>query len=71
MQSDKVRIASLVGEHNMHRAPTSIRCPPTAPFTWNPAAAGLAGRAFTADTINFTGYVTDVSQPDGTYCQPH
>ena len=25
------------------------------------------GRAFTADTISFTGYLTDVSQPDGTH----
>ena len=30
-----------------------------APFTWNPAAIGLAGAAFTADTISFTGYVRD------------
>jgi hypothetical protein len=39
------------------------------PFTWNPAAAGLAGpeSAFTADTIDITGYVRDVSQPDGTH----
>jgi len=29
------------------------------PFTWNPAAAGLAGSAFTADTIYVTGYVRD------------
>ena len=33
-----------------------------APFTWNPAAAGLGGSAFTADTINIEGYVRD----DGT-----
>jgi hypothetical protein len=32
------------------------------PFTWDPAAVGLAGSAFTADTINHTGYVRD----DGT-----
>jgi len=30
-----------------------------AAFTWNPAAVGLAGSAFTADTISFTGYVRD------------
>ena len=30
-----------------------------APFTWDPAAAGLAGSAFTADTIYVTGYVRD------------
>jgi len=33
--------------------------PSPAPFTWDPAAAGLTGSAFTADTINFTGYVRD------------
>ena len=36
--------------------------PGVLPFTWNPAAVGLAGSAFTADTINATGYVRD----DGT-----
>jgi hypothetical protein len=39
------------------------------PFTWNPAGASpaLGGSAFTADTINITGYVRDVTQPDGTH----
>ena len=37
--------------------------PSIARFTWDPEAAGLTGRAFTADTINITGYLTDVSQP--------
>ena len=41
--------------------------PSIARFTWDPEAAGLTGRAFTADTISFTGYLTDVSQPDGTH----
>ena len=36
--------------------------PSPAPFTWDPAAAGLTGSAFTADTIYVTGYVRD----DGT-----
>jgi hypothetical protein len=29
--------------------------------------AGIGGSAFTADTINETGYVRDVTQPDGTH----
>jgi hypothetical protein len=33
-------------------------------FHWNPKAAGLDGKAFTADTI---GNLTDVPQPDGTH----
>jgi hypothetical protein len=39
------------------------------PFTWNPAGASpaLGGTAFTADTINTTGYLRDVTQPDGTH----
>src|SRR4051812_4905281 len=41
--------------------------PSIARFTWDPQAAGLTGSAFTADTINLTGYLTDVSQPDGTH----
>jgi hypothetical protein len=33
--------------------------PSPVPFTWDPAAVGLAGSAFTADTINQTEYVRD------------
>ena len=36
-------------------------------FHWNPAAAGLTGQPFTADTIDFVGNLTDVPQPDGTH----
>lgn len=36
-------------------------------FHWNPAAAGLTGQSFTADTIDFVGNLTDVPQPDGTH----
>ena len=36
-------------------------------FHWNPAAAGLTGLPFTADTIDFVGNLTDVPQPDGTH----
>jgi hypothetical protein len=46
-------------------APAAHAVPTPAPFTWNPASAGLGGSAFTADTISMTGYVRDVSQPDG------
>jgi hypothetical protein len=49
-----VAVAALAGA-----APASAN---PLPFTWNPAAAGLAGSAFTADTIYVTGYVRD----DGT-----
>jgi hypothetical protein len=35
-------------------------------FHWNPAAAGLTGSAFTADTIDTLGNLTSVPQPDGT-----
>src|SRR6516162_4505997 len=55
-----VWIASLVAAATLTGAAHAVPTP--APFTWNPAAAGLAGSAFTADTINFTGYVRD----DGT-----
>jgi hypothetical protein len=41
--------------------------PSIAQFTWDPEAAGLTGRAFTADTMSFTGYLTDVAQTDGTH----
>ena len=41
--------------------------PSIARFTWDPEAVGLTGRAFTADTISFTGYLTDVAQADGTH----
>jgi hypothetical protein len=39
------------------------------PFTWNPdgASPALGGSTFTADTISITGYVRDVTQPDGTH----
>jgi hypothetical protein len=37
------------------------------PFHWNPAAAGLDGKSFTADTIDFIGNLTDVPQSDGTH----
>ena len=53
-------------EHNMHKGGFP-HDPSIARFTWDPEAAGLTGRAFTADTISFTGYLTDVSQPDGTH----
>jgi hypothetical protein len=36
-------------------------------FHWDPAAAGLTGKSFTADTINFVGNLTDVPQSDGTH----
>jgi hypothetical protein len=36
-------------------------------FHWDPAAAGLTGRSFTADTIDFVGNLTDVPQADGTH----
>jgi hypothetical protein len=37
------------------------------PFHWNPKAAGLDGKAFTADTIYTIGDLTDVPQADGTH----
>jgi hypothetical protein len=39
------------------------------PFTWDPGGAptSLGGSALTADTIDITGYVRDVAQPDGTH----
>jgi hypothetical protein len=59
-RKELVWIASLVAAATLtsaaHAAPTP------APFTWNPASAGLTGSAFTADTIDITGYVRD----DGT-----
>ena len=55
-----VWIASLVAAATLTGAAHAVPTP--APFTWNPAAAGLAGSAFTADTIYVTGYVRD----DGT-----
>jgi hypothetical protein len=36
-------------------------------FHWNPKAAGLDGKAFTADTIDVIGNLTDVPQSDGTH----
>jgi len=36
-------------------------------FHWNPKAAGLDGKAFTADTIDVVGNLTDVPQSDGTH----
>jgi hypothetical protein len=36
-------------------------------FHWNPAAAGLDGKSFTADTMDLIGNLTDVPQPDGTH----
>jgi hypothetical protein len=60
-----VWIASLV----VVAAPTGAAnaVPTPAPFTWNPAAAGLTGSAFTADTIHESGHLLDVTQPDGTH----
>jgi hypothetical protein len=54
------------GEHDMHRG-GHPHDPSIARFTWDPEAAGLIGRAFTADTINFVGNLTDVPQSDGTH----
>jgi len=36
------------------------------PFHWNPAAAGLDGKSFTADTIDVLNNLTSIPQPDGT-----
>ena len=55
-----VWIASLVAAATLTGVAHAVPTP--APFTWNPAAAGLGGSAFTADTIYATGYVRD----DGT-----
>ena len=55
-----VWIASLVAAATLTGVAHAVPTP--APFTWNPAAAGLAGSAFTADTIYVTGYIRD----DGT-----
>jgi hypothetical protein len=49
--------ASLVAAATLAAAANAVPTP--APFTWNPAAAGLTGSAFTADTIYVTGYVRD------------
>jgi hypothetical protein len=52
-------------EHTMPKGNSSTGNPST--FHWNPAAAGLSGQSFTADTIDFVGNLTDVPQPDGTH----
>ena len=52
----------LVGMALCGAASAAHAAPSPAPFTWDPAAAGLTGSAFTADTIYVTGYVRD----DGT-----
>ncbi|HTI84496.1 MAG TPA: hypothetical protein VL614_28930 [Acetobacteraceae bacterium] len=54
------------GEHDTHKGGDPHE-PSIARFTWNPEAAGLSGRPFTADTIKFVGNLTDVPQPDGTH----
>jgi hypothetical protein len=60
-------IASLVMATALAGAAPALANP--VPFTWNPngASPALGGSAFTADTINITGYVRDVAQPDGTH----
>jgi hypothetical protein len=57
MTKRKVWIASLLAAATLTGAAHAVPSP--APFTWNPAAAGLTGSAFTADTIYVTGYVRD------------
>jgi hypothetical protein len=37
------------------------------PFTWDPSKAGLAGSAFTADTIIQEEFLRAVGQPDGSF----
>ena len=37
------------------------------PFTWDPSQAGLAGSAFTADTIVRDEYPRGVTQPDSSF----
>jgi PEP-CTERM motif len=67
MRKQQAWLASLAAAAALAGAMSALASPP--PFTWNPAGASpaLGGSAFTADTINETGYVRDVTQPDGTH----
>ena len=67
MRTQQAWFASLVAAAALAGTASALANP--LPFTWNPAGASpaLGGSAFTADTINTTGYLRDVTQPDGTH----